>query len=193
RDPSGQVTNPFDNNLAYSIPPRSSFEMQTSLASLSVLTGSVHIIPTGDTMTPAGLTIFSFQNRGVTVSEAGVPAASPGSTFRVFVESFGDFDQAAAGSMRTGLAIANTSPQATSVIAEVKNLDGNTGLIGTLSIPGNGQTSLFLNQIPGIQSLVTPFRGMLQLTSFTPITIVSLRGRYNERNDLLITTTPPAD
>src|SRR5204862_6978959 len=72
-------------------------------------------------------------------------------------------------------------------------LDGNTGLIGTLSIPGNGQKSLFLNQIPGIQSLVTPFRGMLEVTSFAPITIVGLRGRYNERNDLLITTTPPGD
>lgn len=193
RDPSGQVTNLFDNNLIYSIPPRSSFGMQTSLASSSVLTGSVRIIPAGNTGTPDGLTIFSFQNRGVTVSEAGVSAASPGSAFRVFVESFGDFDRAAAGSMRTGLAIANTSPQATIVVVEVKNLDGNTGLIGTLSIPGNGQTSLFLNQIPGIQTLLTPFSGMLQLTSFAPITLVGLRGRYNERNDLLITSTPPGD
>lgn len=193
RDPSGQVTNAFNNNPTYAIPPRSSFEMQTSLASLALLTGSVRIIPTGNTSTPAGLTIFSFQNRGVTVSEAGVSAASPGSAFRLFVESSGAFDQAAAGSMRTGLAIANTSPQATSVIVEVKNLDGRTGLIGTLSIPGNGQTSLFLNQIPGIQTLLTPFEGMLQLTSLAPVTIVGLRARYNERNDLLITTTPPGD
>jgi hypothetical protein len=187
------VTNPFNMNLTYSIPPRSSFEMQPSLASSAVLTGSVRVIPAANTSTPAGLTIFSFQNAGVTVSEAGVPAASPGSAFRVFAESFGDFDHGAVGSMRTGLAIANTSPQATGVVVEVKNLDGNTGLIGTLSIPGNGQTSLFLNQIPGIQTLTTPFRGMLELTSFAPITIVGLRARYNERNDLLITTTPPAD
>jgi hypothetical protein len=193
RDPSGQLTNAFNNNLTYSIPPRSTFEMQTSLASSSVLTGSVRIIPTGNTFAPDGLTIFSFQNRGVTVSEAGVPAASPGSAFRVFVESSGDFDQGAAGSMRTGLAIANTSPQATIVVVEVRNLDGNTGLIGTLSIPGNGQRSLFLNQIPGIQTLLTPFRGMLQLTSFAPITVVGLRARYNERNDLLITSTPPGN
>jgi hypothetical protein len=195
RDPSGQVTNAGNpnNNLTYSIPPRSSFNMQTSVASSPVLTGSVRIIPTGNTSTPAGLAIFSYQNAGVTVSEAGVSAASPGSAFRVFVESSGDFDHGAAGSTRTGLAIANTSPQATGVVVEVKNLDGNTGLIGTLSIPGNGQASLFLNQIPGVQTLLTPFRGMLQLTSFAPITIVGLRARYNERNDLLITTTPPGD
>ncbi len=193
RDPSGQVTNPFNNDLTYTIPPRSSFQMQTSLASSQVLTGSVRVIPAANTTTPTGLNIFSFQNNGATVSEAGVSAASPGSAFRVFVESTGDFDHGAAGSMRTGLAIANTSPQATTVVVEIKNLDGNTGLIGTLSIPGNGQQSLFLNQIPGIQTLLTPFRGMLKLTSFTPITIVGLRARYNERNDLLITTTPPGD
>jgi hypothetical protein len=192
-DPSGQVTNSFNNNLTYVIPPRSAFEMQTSLASSQVLTGSVRIVPTGNSSTPTGLAVFSYQNNGVTVSEAGVPAASAGSAFRVFVESSGDFDQGAVGSLRTGLAIANTSPQATTVIIEVKNMDGNTGLIGTLAIPGNGQRSLFLNQIPGIQSLLTPFRGMLQLTSFAPITIVGLRARYNERNDLLITTTPPGD
>lgn len=193
RDPSGQVTNAFNNNLIYSIPPRSSFEMQASIASSALLTGSVRVIPAGNTSTPAGLTIFSFQNRGVTVSEAGVPAASSGASFRVFAESSGDFDHAAAGSMRTGLAIASTSLQATSVIVEVKNLDGTTGLIGTLSIPANGQTSLFLNQIPGIETLLTPFEGMLQLTSLAPITIVGLRARYNERNDLLITTTPPGN
>jgi hypothetical protein len=167
--------------------------MQAALASSPVLTGSVRVSPTGNTTTPDGLAIFSFQNGGVTVSEAGVPAASPGSAFRVFAESFGDFDQSAAGSMRTGLAIANTSAQATTVIVEVKNLDGGTGLIGTFSVPGNGQTSLFLNQIPGIQKLQTPFRGMLELTSFAPISVIGLRARYNERNDFLITTTPPGD
>jgi hypothetical protein len=193
RDPSGGVTNPFNSSLTYAIPPRSSFVVETSLTSSQVLTGSVRINPTGNTTTPAGLVIFSFRNGGVTVSEAGVLAASPGTAFRVFAESFGNFDQSAAGSMRSGLAIANTSPQATNVIVEVKNLDGNTGLIGVLSIPGNGQRSLFLNQIPGIQSLLTPFRGMLQITSFAPVTIVGLRGRYNERNDFLITTTPPGD
>jgi hypothetical protein len=193
RDPTGRVTNPFNSDLSYAIPPRSSFVMQASLGSSPVLTGSVHVNPSADTSTPAGLAIFSFQNAGVTVSEAGVPAASPGFAFRVFVESSGDFDHAATGSLRTGLAIANTSSQATTVVVEVKNLDGGTGLIGTLSIPGNGQAALFLNQIPGIQSLLTPFRGMLELTSFVPVTIIGLRARYNERNDLLMTTIPPAD
>jgi hypothetical protein len=196
-DPTGHVVTavagPFNNNFSYSIPPRASVNIPTYGASSTLITGSVRIIPASNTTAPSGLAIFSFQNRGITVSQAGVPAEPAGSAFRVYAESFGDFGRGAAGSTRTGLAIANKAPTATSVIVEVKDLDGSTGLIGTLSIPGNGQTSLFLNQIPGIETLITPFRGMLQLTSFTPITVTGLRARYNERGDLLITTTPPAD
>jgi sugar lactone lactonase YvrE len=197
RDPSGQivtsVAGPFNNNFSYSIQPRASVTLQTYGASSALVTGSVRIIPASNTTAPSGLAIFSFQNHGITVTQAGVSAGPAGSAFRVYAESFGDFGRAAAGSTRTGLAIANKAPTATAVVVEVKNLDGSTGLIGTLSIPGNGQTALFLNQIPGIETLITPFRGMLQLTSFTPVTVTGLRGRYNERGDLLITTTPPGN
>jgi sugar lactone lactonase YvrE len=196
RDSRGQITTaavPAANNLTYAIPARSSFKLQTSGASTVALTGSVHIIPAGQTATPAGLAIFSLQSRGITVSLTGIPAAPAGSAFRVFAESFGDFDRSAVGSVRTGLAIANTSAQATVVLVEVKTLSGDTGLVGTISVPGNGQASLFLSQIPGIDTLLTPFRGMLRLTSLTPITVAGIRARYNERNDLLVTTTPPGN
>jgi hypothetical protein len=196
RDPSGKATS-IDGSVttvySYSIPAHASFKLQTSVASTTPVTGSVHVTPVANGATPSGLAIFSFQNRGITVSEAGVPAQSAGSAFWVYAESFGDFDRGVAASTRTGLAIANTSANPTAVIVEVINLDGTSGLIGTINVPGNGQTSLFLNQVPGLQTLLTPFRGMLRLTSFAPITIVGLRARYNERNDLLITTTPPAN
>jgi hypothetical protein len=195
-DPQGQnaaVAGAGTNTLGYTIPPRSSFKYQTSGTSTTPLTGSVHVLPSPSTASPSGVAIFSFQSRGVTVSEAGVPAQPAGTAFRVYVESAGDFDHNAPGAMRTGLAIANTSTSASVVIVELDNLDGSTGLIGTLPLPANGQVSLFVNQIPGFGSLVTPFRGILRLTTFVPITIVGLRGRYNERNDLLITTTPPAN
>jgi hypothetical protein len=113
--------------------------------------------------------------------------------FWLYAESSGDFDHGAPGATRTGLAIANPSSQPTTVIVEVRNLDGNAGLVGTIPVPAKGQTSLLLNQIPGIETLLTPFHGMLRLTSLAPVTIVGLRARYNERNELLITTTPPAN
>src|SRR5262249_42883933 len=190
RDPSGQVASVSTNTSnAYTISPRSSFKLQTSGTATTPVTGSVRVVPAAFNSAPSGLAIFSFKSRGVTVSEAGIPAQKAGEAFRIYAESEGDFDKNAAGSTRTGLAIANTSSQSTVVIVEVNNLDGSSGLIGTINIPANGQTSLFLNQIPGIQTLVTPFHGILRLSSFTPVTIVGLRARYNERNDLLITTT----
>jgi hypothetical protein len=70
-------------------------------------------------------------------------------------------------------------------------LDGSsTGLTGNLSIVANGQTALFLSDIPGFAWLQTPFQGMLHLSSSSSISVIDLRGRYNERNDVLITTTP---
>lgn len=190
RDRNGQTVS-FGST--YSIAPRASQKVTTPGASTAVTTGSVRIVPSGTTAVPSGLAIFSFRNRGVTVSEAGVPAQAAGNSFLVYAESVGDFPQGAAGSMRTGLAIANTTANPTTVVVEVQNLDGSTGLIGVLPVPGNGQAALFMNEIPGLETLITPFSGVLRLSSAAPVTLVGLRGRYNERNDLLITTTPPSN
>jgi len=195
RNPAGDVatiSGPLNNGIPYSIPPRSFFKLQMPNAPATV-TGSVHVIPVPNTPAPSGLGIFSFQNRGVTVTQAGVPAQPAGSAFRLYTESVGDFSSGMAGSTRTGLAVANNSTRPTTVIVEVENLDGTPGLVGTINVPPNGQTSLFLNEIHGLESLRTPFQGILRLTSFAPVTIIGLRARYNERNDLLITTTPPAN
>ena len=74
----------------------------------------------------------------------------------------------------------------------MNRLDGSsTGLAGTINVPANGHSALFLNQIPGLAPMPVPFQGVLRLSSAAQITVAGLRGRYNERNDFLITTTPP--
>ena len=81
------------------------------------------------------------------------------------------------------------------VTLQLNRLDGtSTGFTGSISIPANGQVASFLNQLPGSPLLgVTPFQGVLRIASTSPIAVVGLRGRYNERNEFLVTTTPPAD
>ena len=76
--------------------------------------------------------------------------------------------------------------------ASIVRLDGtSTGLSGKLVIPGSGQRSLFLNQIPGFESLATPFQGVLRISSSNPnITVLGIRGRWNSRGDFIFTTTP---
>ena len=52
---------------------------------------------------------------------------------------------------------------------------------------------LFLNEIPGFQNLPSLFRGVLRISSNTPISVIGLRERYNERGDFLISTMPAVD
>jgi hypothetical protein len=130
--------------------------------------------------------IFSFVNGGVTVTEAGISSGAAGTAFRLYTET--------SSSIRTGIAMANPAASAAAVTLELYQLDGSfTGLRSTLSIPANGQVALFLNQIPEFGSLPADFRGVLRLASSTAILLNGLRGRYNERNDFLITTLPPVN
>jgi len=47
-----------------------------------------------------------------------------------------------------------------------------------------------LNQIPGFQRLPSSFRGVLRVSSSAAFSAIGLRGRYNERGEFLIATTP---
>src|SRR6185503_533783 len=53
------------------------------------------------------------------------------------------------------------------------------------------QTTKFLNQV--FSTMPRLFKGVLRISSSAAISVVGLRGRYNERSDFLITTTPPTD
>ena len=149
--------------------------------------------PTGGTRAPAGLAIFSYKNGGVTVAEAGVQALAPATAFRLYAEASGNFDASEAGSIQTGFAIANSSSTPTDVTFELTQLDGSfAGVAGPISVPANGQVAMFLNQVEGLRNLPSPFQGVLRISG-TGISVVGLRGRYNERRDFLITTTTPVD
>ena len=174
----------------YSIPPRSSKRLQTSNPAGSTQVGSVRIVRDASSSSASGLGVFSFTSGGVTVSEAGVPAQTAGSAFRVYVEASGSSGQVSL--VRSGVAIANTSSNATTAVFELTDLDGtSTGQTGSLLVPGSGQVAKFIDEI--FPSLPTPFSGVLRVTSTsTDVAVVGLRGRTNERADFLIATTPPS-
>ena len=190
-DDSGSLTNVTiegrnKSTFVYAVPPRSSQKFATTGTAPRNMSGSVRIIPTDGQAAPIPLVIFSYRPAGtITVSEAGVPSIS-GNALRVYVES--------AGSIQSGIAIANNSPMPASVTFELTNLDGSTtGLPAPISgtLPASGHTARFLSQMfPGLPG---SFKGILRVsTASSGISVVGLRSRYNERNDFLITTTPPA-
>src|SRR5438132_340856 len=93
--------------------------------------------------------------------------------------------------MKTGIAIANAGSSTTTVQYELFDLGGqSTGYSGSITVPPNGHLSLFLTELPGFQNLPSWFRGVLKISSSSPISITGLRSLYNERGDFLISTTP---
>jgi len=131
-----------------------------------------------------GAAVLSFKKGGVTVTEAGVSSGEEGRAFRIYAET--------GNGAQTGVAIVNASEAPERVDFQLTYLDGAPAAsTGSLAIPGFGQRSLFLNQIPGLDSL-SSFKGILRISSAGQqnIAVVGLRGRFNERGDFLITTTP---
>jgi len=158
----------------YSIAAKSSGRIVIADSSADIQTGSVRL----SSAAPA-VSIFSFRLNGVTVSQAGVPTLAAGVGFRVYVET--------GNAIRSGIAIANTSPNSTDVTLE---LAGRSAIV---SIPGNGQAAMFVNELPPFASLPASYRGVMRITSPVPVAVTGLRGHTNERGEFLITTTTPLD
>ena len=154
----------------YTIAPRSSARVVTAGSGGSTRTGSVRIPPG-----PGALAIFSYKPGGVTVTEGGVPVLPPATALQVYVDS--------PGAIQSGLAIANPSTAPADVTLEI------SGASAGLSIPPGGQRAMFLSEIPGLAGL----QGVLRITSATPIAVIGVRGRANERGEFLITTAMPVD
>ena len=181
----GRTGSDFD----YSIAPRSSQRFTTSNPPGGWAVGSVRATPDSGNAAPSGLVVFSFTSGGKTVLEAGVPALPKRSAFRVYVEAAGTPGQA--GSIRSGLAIANTADTANTVTLEVTRLDGSLAVPpATLALPPSGQIARFLDEI---FALPDNFSGVGRVTSTAEVAIVGLRLRVNERGELKVTTTPPSN
>jgi len=185
-----KVDGAVQSSVSYTIPPRSSKRFQTADGPPNVRVGSAKITPDGAHPAPAGVAIFSFRERGVTVSEAGTPALAPGVRFR----SYAELNRRT--KVRTGLAVVNTSENPQTVRLELLRLDGTSaGVSGSIELPAFGQRALFLDEIAGFQSLPEVFRGVVRVASQSggTIAVLSLRSRVNERNEFLVTTTNPVD
>ena len=179
------------SEFTYAIPPRSATRLRTSNPAGPLQVGSVRAVPDPGQPAPSGVSIFSFQKDGTTVSEAGVPASSAGAAFRLYVEASGTPGQP--HSVRSGIALTNTSGAPAKVLLELTHLDGTaTGPTESLTIPASGHVARFIDEF--FPALATPFSGILRIASTVPdIAAVGLRLAINRRNEILVTTTPPVD
>jgi glucose/arabinose dehydrogenase len=176
------------SQAAYAIPPRSSRKLRAgSEDSLSTARSSI-VTPDPSQATPSVGTVYAYASNGITISMTGSGAVPPSTDFDVYAQ----IDSAS--SIETGVAIANPSNEPVDVNYGLVRLDGSSsGLTGQISIGPHGQTVWFVSELPGASDLSLPFKGVLHLSSSTSITALAIRGRYNERGEFLLSTTPPAD
>jgi hypothetical protein len=156
---------------------------------------------------PYGTAVFSFKQNGVTVSEAGVPASPPTTSARIFIDYRAAVPavpgriEAGAIDVNTGIAVANVGPDTANVTYLLRNLLGATLYTGHGTIAAGAHFAQFIDQLKDVASgfrLPSDFQstiqfGSLEISSDQPLSIVALRMTTNQRNEVLLTTTPTAD
>ena len=171
----------------YSIPARGSKTFVTGNASPDMHIGWIRVVPFTGADYPNGVVIFSYKPANVVITEAAVAASAPSLAFRLYVEKD--------DTIRTGFAIANPGSAVAQVTYELTDLNGAAvGSALTRPIGPNSQVSMFIDELPGFENLPMPFRGVLRIsTTGAGISVVGLRGRYNERGEFLMSTAQPVD
>jgi sugar lactone lactonase YvrE len=170
----------------YSIPPNGIARFQTNGSSVQAKTGWIQLIPDTGTSTPMGSGIFTFNPVNVLVTESGVPGALATTHARIYLDR--------SEKHNTGLAIANIGTAAAKITVNAFQSDGITAVgtsNGPLSLAAHGHEAKFADQF--ITGLQDGFTGVLDVSSSTPFTAVTVRSLYNENSDFLMTTFPIAD
>jgi hypothetical protein len=184
------LNNVTNSDFNYSIPARSivQFEPQSTFTGATV--EAVRIKPSNRSTPPSALAVLTYNNSGVTVSMATITAPRPARAQRTYAESSGVFGQIS--SVETVLAMENPSGRTVTASLEIINLDGeSSGLSASVNIPPNGEVSNVLTDL--FPTLPVGFRGIFRVTAPSAIALTSVRSRFNERGDLLVTNTPPYD
>jgi hypothetical protein len=188
---NGQIGTTFN----YTVPARASLRFATvGPVSGLIQMGTVRITPAGADSAPSAFLILSLFKNGVTVSQTTVQTQPTGTAFRSYVEI--NSKAVAVGVIQSAVAVANNSITPATVNFELTDLTGaNTGLVASVNVPPFGHVAKFIQELFPTIPLPTEgsFRGVLRVTSFSSIEVVSLRTRHNERGDLLTVSVPVAN
>jgi hypothetical protein len=176
-----------NTTMPYTIAPRSGFTLSIGGDDPPLRTGQVRVLPDTGSAVPDGILVYRYLQKGIIASETGVPSVQAASGFRTYAET--------ATGVRTGIALANASSSPNTAILSLSNLAGeDLGITATLDLPANGHRALFVDEIPEFSSLPPDVRGVLRVTSGgSNLSIVALRGEYNQRGDFLMSTVPVVD
>ncbi len=181
-------------SFPYSIAAHSAWRVVTANSADRTASGSLRATPASGlppVAAPSGLLVYSFTDGGKTVSLAGVPALPSSTAFRVPIAAAGKPGQP--GSIRTGLALANTADAATRVSLEITRPDGSLLLPpASLALPPGGQTARLLPQLFNLPEDFT--YGLLRMSAGNrEVSVAALRFYVNRRGELKTSNIWPQD
>lgn len=178
---SGGETSMFD----YSIAPGGVYVFRSDGTPSNANTGSAQVTPDPGSNTPVGAGVFGYTVNGTLVSESGIPAATPTTHARIYIDR--------SDGHNTGLAMASPGVSGSDVILNAFHTDGVSPVGRGAGVPlnGNGHDAKFASEI--IPEIEEGFTGVLDLSSSVPFVALTLRSLTNSRGDFLMTTFPVAD
>jgi len=183
--PDGRVGTSFE----YAIAGESAQRFRVSNPSGRLTTGSVRATPARGAA-PNGVQLLTFASDGKTVAAAGVAAREASTGFRIPVEEAGM--PGGPGSIRTGLAVANTTDEEISVSLEITRPDGSLAPpLGSLTLGPYGQASHMLDAIMDLPEELSS--GLLRVSASGPVAVAALRVRINGRGELKATSLWPSN
>jgi sugar lactone lactonase YvrE len=139
---------------------------------------------------PVAMANFEFSQNGILISEAGIPAAAPTTSARVFV----DFD--AASGRNSGVAMVNTTSIATTINVTLTPQNGQSPVTcASIQLAAQGHKALFANQMncPSLTSSTNSFLGTMTLTSTTPFASTNVRTANNAHGEPIFSALPVVD
>ena len=174
----------------YSLSARGFTEFVTTNPSPFVQVGSFRVVPDEGNIAPITQIVVGTQDSDlITISEATIPPSETGNAFRMYVERSGE--PGSSGSVQSGFAVANIAFDPTTVTLELTGLDGSLIAVTEIVVPASGQQSFLVNEVFATEVLPSRLKGVLRVSSTDTIAVVGLRGRTNERENFLMTTTSP--
>ncbi|MDD5542292.1 MAG: FG-GAP-like repeat-containing protein [Acidobacteriia bacterium] len=154
-----------------------------------------------------GTAVFSVTQNGVVTSEVGVPASTPTTAARIFIDfrtgvagKAGDVD---AGTLNvdTGFAVVNRGGATANITFTLRDKNAATLAVGHGTLAAANHRALFIDQLNSLApDFVLPANfattsqfGTLEIQSDQPLSVVALRQTNNQRGDFLFTSTPVVD
>jgi sugar lactone lactonase YvrE len=132
------------------------------------------------TVLPVGTALFSYTNpSGVLISQAGVGAAQPALSGRIFVDEAGT---------RTGIALVNPSPSSASIALVLRDAAGKEIQRATQTLAAGRHMARYVFEL--FPNLASGFTGSMTFESDQKIAAITLRESRNARQEPLYTTLP---